>query len=220
MSKPVYRAAGLLLLALLAQQAKAEQGCPDGLSPIGRAPGPICVPTPGYGTGPAQRAAPRYSAPASMPAITMMPTPQRLRFFGVHVSDPARSQLYSSNYSLDVAKASTLALDYCRQQTGQECVVLGSFVDQCQSIVIDKARKTYRGLDLIPRVAARTAMAECKRGTRSGECRLWRLPLCSGSDYSGGNFIGEDNGRTPEQIADEIATMTRELSAELAAEDG
>lgn len=221
MSKHARRIAGLFLLAsaLAAPHAAAEQGCPDGLSPIGQAPGPTCVPTPGYGLNPPPRAQPRQAAPTPMPQITMMPLLPRPRYYGVHVTDPARTQLYSSNYSLDVDAAATLALNFCREQTGQTCVVLGSFVDQCQSIAIDAARKTYRGLDPIPRVAARAAMAECTRANKAGECRLWRLPLCSGLGYGEGDYVGNDNGRTPEQIAAEIDAMTRELSAELAREN-
>lgn len=45
-------ACGLLLAsASWAAVAQAEQGCPDGQAPIGRQPGPICVPQPGYGVG-------------------------------------------------------------------------------------------------------------------------------------------------------------------------
>ncbi|MGO1073668.1 DUF4189 domain-containing protein [Lysobacter sp. CA199] len=123
--------------------------------------------------------------------------------------------MYSSNYSYDVQDATHLALNYCREQTGHECEVLGAFVDECQAIVIDKAHKTYRGVDLVPRLAGREAMVECKKGTSSGECRLWRLPLCSGLGYGDGNYVGKNNGRTSEQIQDEIQTMTRELSAEI-----
>ncbi|MGO1073669.1 hypothetical protein [Lysobacter sp. CA199] len=82
-------AGGALALMSASFAARADQGCPEGLAPIGRAPGPICVPQPGY-HGPTPQQAPAAPAATPMPSITMMPY-QRPRFYGVHVSDPQRS---------------------------------------------------------------------------------------------------------------------------------
>jgi hypothetical protein len=209
---------GLLLLLVPSRPAAAEDYiCPNGAGPgetvIGmHTPGPGAPPVPICRRAPqAPQSAP--SGPA-MPQIQMMPY-VRPRLYGVHVTDVDRTALYSSNWNQNPQNTLDLAIEYCERQTGKKCVSLGGFVDECQAIVIDAKRATYRGLDIDPRFAARTAMEACGNKGPIGQCRLWRLPLCSGLGYGEGNYVGNDNGRTPEQIQNEIETMTRELAAEL-----
>lgn len=195
--------------------ARAEQGCPPGMAPIGQAPGPICKAMPGY-MGPSPEAQPTAREGAPMPQIQMMPY-VKPKAYGIHVTDTQRSQLYSSNFNYTPDAAAKRALDFCQQQTGRRCVSIGTFVDQCQAIAIDKERATFRGLDTDPLVAAREALTNCGAAEASKQCRLWRLPLCSGYSmgYVDGPYEGKDLGRTPDQIRSEIETMTKEISAEL-----
>lgn len=214
----IFVALGLFLLLVPSEAARADQYlCGTGPGPgevmVGMSPAtptspaiPICTRAP-QGT---------QSAPStpSSPSIQMMPY-VRPRLYGVHVTDVARTQLYSSNWNYNPQNGLDLALNYCAQQTGSKCHSLGGFVDECQAIVIDAKRATYRGVDIDPRFAARLAMEECGKKGPIGGCRLWRLPLCSGLGYGEGNYVGNDNGRTPEQIQAEIEAMTAELAAEL-----
>ncbi|WP_447931076.1 DUF4189 domain-containing protein [Sphingopyxis fribergensis] len=208
-----------LLLSFAPSKPVAAQDyiCPSGAGPgetvigmhtpaPGASPVPIC-----RRTATAPQGAPQGSA---MPQIQMMPY-VRPRLHGVHVTDVDRTQLYSSNWNQNPQNGLNMALEYCQQQTGKACVSLGGFVDECQAIVIDAKRATYRGRDTDPRFAARLAMADCGKSGPIGQCRLWRLPLCSGLGYGEGNYAGNDNGRTREQIKAEIETMTEELVAEL-----
>lgn len=211
-------ALGLFLLLAPVESARADQYlCGTGPGPgevmVGMSPAtptsppiPICTRAPGGSQGAPQ-------APSS-PPIQMM-TYVRPKLYGVHVTDAGRTQLYSSNWNYSPQAGLDLALRYCEQQTGQACHSIGGFVDECQAIVIDPKRATYRGRDIDPRFAARLAMEECGKKGSVGQCRLWRLPLCSGLGYAEGNYVGNDNGRTPDQIQAEIETMTAELVAEL-----
>ncbi len=209
---------GLLLPFMPSKPAAAyDQPCPSGPGPGETVVG-MHSPAPGAPQVPICRSAPQapQSAPqgSSMPQIQMMPY-VRPRLYGVHVTDVERTQLYSSNWNRNPQNSLDLAIEYCEQKTGRKCVSLGGFVDSCQAIVIDAKRVTYRGGDIDPRFAARLAMEECGKKGPVGQCRLWRLPLCSGLGYGEGNFVGNDNGRTPEQIQAEIEAMTAELAAEL-----
>lgn len=207
--------AAMLTLAPGGSLTLADQGCPEGLAPIGQAPGPICVPQPGYMGPPAAAVAPVPQG-APMPQIQMAPYVKK-KAYGIHVTDKDRSQLYSTNFRYAPHEASRIALAFCEQKTGRKCVSLGTFVDQCQAIVIDRNRQTYRGVDVEPQVAAREALTNCGAADAGKQCRLWRLPLCSGYSmgYVDGPYVGEDQGRTPEQIKAEIDTMTKTISAEL-----
>lgn len=218
LSLPMRIALLSLCLLLPSKPSRADQYlCGTGPGPgevmVGMTPAtpsspsiPICTRAPQ-----APQGAPQGS---SMPQIQMMPY-VRPRLYGVHVTDVDRTQLYSSNWNYNPQNGLDLALNHCEQQTGRKCVSLGGFVDSCQAIVIDAKRATYRGGDIDPRFAARLAMEDCGKKGPIGQCRLWRLPLCSGLGYGEGNYVGNDNGRTPEQIRDEIEAMTRELATEL-----
>lgn len=95
--------------------AHAEQGCPAGLAPIGQAPGPICVPQPGYGLG---------SSPA--PAQGQQPSappPRWIDRWGAVSLDIVASKMGVATEKKSRREAQRSALKDCQGRGGsaQEC---------------------------------------------------------------------------------------------------
>lgn len=93
----------------------AEQGCPEGLAPIGRAPGPICVPQPGYGLG-----NPSAPAQSQQPSV---PRPRWIDRWGAVSIDVVASKMGVATEKKSRREAQRTALKDCQARggTAQEC---------------------------------------------------------------------------------------------------
>lgn len=99
----------LLALVMVSCAAGAEQGCPEGLAPIGQAPGPICVPQPGYGvggSGPLQPRAPRG--------------PRWQSRYGAMSIDYSRGKLGTAANQGSTRQAEKAAIAQCRADGGDD----------------------------------------------------------------------------------------------------
>ncbi|WP_162250163.1 DUF4189 domain-containing protein [Lysobacter sp. Root667] len=101
----------LLMVGLIVcGSAHAEQGCPEGLAPIGQAPGPICVPQPGYGIGGPSPVQQRLSAPQ----------PRWLERWGAVAIDVVASKMGTATDRKSSRDAERAALKDCKNRGGTE----------------------------------------------------------------------------------------------------
>lgn len=141
--------------------ARAEQGCPEGLAPIGQAPGPICVPQPGYGMG----------APSS---VQQQPRgPQWSYRYGAIAADYAHGKFGTASNMASNRKAVNTALAQCRAQGGiaEECKKgLHSWANGCGAVVWGDQYAVTRSAATAEQASAE-ALKEC--GQNTADCRVY-----------------------------------------------
>ncbi|UHQ21637.1 DUF4189 domain-containing protein [Lysobacter sp. 5GHs7-4] len=144
--------------------ARAEQGCPDGLIPVGQAPGPICVPMQGYG-------GPQASRPVAQPRQPR--GPQWSYRYGAIAADYAHGKFgTASNMSSD-RKAVSAALAQCRAKGGiaEECKKgLHSWANGCGAVVWGDQYAVTRSA-ASEEEASQAALQEC--GQNTADCRVY-----------------------------------------------
>ncbi|WP_082575581.1 DUF4189 domain-containing protein [Lysobacter sp. Root667] len=157
-------ACSLLLAGLSgAGAARAEQGCPAGLAPIGQAPGPICVPQPGYGIGgpsPVQQQGPSA------------PQPRWLDRWGAVAIDAVASKMGTATDRKSSRDAERTALKDCKNRGGteQQCKkTLLVYGNGCGAVAVGSDFIVARGGGSIEEASAR-AQKEC--GMNSTECEV------------------------------------------------
>lgn len=90
--------------------AYAEQGCPSGLIPTGQAPGPICVPMPGYGIG----------GPSPVQQRPSAPQPRWLDRWGAVAFDSVAAKMGTATDRKSSRDAERAALKDCKNRGGTE----------------------------------------------------------------------------------------------------
>lgn len=157
----------LLLVLFVAGLAHAEQGCPDGLIPTGRAPGPICVPMPGYGIG------------GASPVQQQARGPRWSDRYGAISADYAHGKFGTASNMTNNRKAVITALAQCRANGGKqdECKKgLHSWANGCGAVVWGDRYAVTRSAGSVEQASA-DALEECGRNT--ADCRVY---------YSGCSF--------------------------------
>lgn len=154
----------LLLFCLsVSGLAYAEQGCPAGLAPIGQAPGPICVPQPGYGIGgpsPVQQQQPSA------------PPPRWLDRWGAVAIDAVAGKMGTATDRKSRRDAERTALKDCKSRGGteQQCKkTLLIYGNGCGAVAMGADLVLGRGGGSIEEASAR-AMKEC--GLNSTGCEV------------------------------------------------
>ncbi len=128
----------LLMFGLFASGlAYAEQGCPAGLVPTGQAPGPICVPMPGYGIG----------GPSPVQQRPSAPQPRWLDRWGAVAFDSVAAKMGTATDRKSSRDAERAALKDCKNRGGTE--------KQC--------KKTVVALSLWAAICLRRAVAAALR---------------------------------------------------------
>ncbi|RDZ28736.1 DUF4189 domain-containing protein [Lysobacter silvisoli] len=145
---------GLLLIGLLsANVALAEDGCPPGLVPTGRPPGPTCLPMPGYGLGGA-------NANQGRPAP---PQPRWLERWGAIAIDVNAAKMGTAADRKTARDAERLAMKQCKGKGGTEADcrrTLLVYGNGCGAVAMGKEVIVARGGINIEEASAR-ALKEC-----------------------------------------------------------
>ncbi|UHQ21638.1 DUF4189 domain-containing protein [Lysobacter sp. 5GHs7-4] len=146
---------GLLLAGLSwVAVAQAEQGCPDGLAPIGQAPGPICVPQPGYGIG----------GPSPVQQRPNVPQPRWLERWGAIAIDAVAGKMGTAADRKSSRDAERLALKDCKGRGGteQQCrKTLLVYGNGCGVVAMGNDFVVARGGGSVEDASSR-AMKECQ----------------------------------------------------------
>ena len=154
---------GLLLAGLCGLgPARAEQGCPAGLAPIGQAPGPICVPQPGYGIG----------GPGPVQQQPSAPQPRWLDRWGAVAIDAVAGKMGTATDRRSRRDAERTALKDCKSRGGteQQCKkTLLIYGNGCGAVAMGADLVLGRGGGSIEEASAR-AMKEC--GLNSTGCEV------------------------------------------------
>lgn len=143
--------------------ARAEQGCPAGLAPIGQAPGPICVPQPGYGIGgpsPVQQQQPSA------------PQPRWLDRWGAIAIDGVAQKMGAVTDRKSSRDAQKAALKDCQTRGGsaQECKkTLLVYGNGCGAVALGADFVVARGGGSIEQASER-ARKECS--ANSVDCEV------------------------------------------------
>lgn len=153
---------GLLVLVLSASGfAYAEQGCPAGLIPTGQAPGPICVPMPGYGIG------------GSGPIQQRPQGPQWVDRYGAIAADYAHGKFGAASNMASNRTAVKTALAQCRANGGieEECKQgLHAWANGCGAVVWGDKYAVTRSAGSVEQASA-DALKEC--GQNTADCRVY-----------------------------------------------
>lgn len=154
---------GLLVAALLVHgSARAEQGCPDGLAPIGQAPGPICVPQPGYGIG----------GPSPVQQRPSAPQPRWIDRWGAIAIDGVASKMGTAVDKKSSREAQRAALKDCQSRGGttQECKkTLLVYGNGCGAVALGSDFVVARGGGSVEQASER-ALKDC--GLNSTGCEV------------------------------------------------
>lgn len=140
----------------------AEQGCPDGLAPIGQAPGPICVPQPGYGIG---GSSPIQQRPN-------VPQPRWLERWGAIAIDGVAQKMGAVTDKKSSRDAQKAALKECQTRGGsaQECKkTLLVYGNGCGAVALGADFVVARGGGSIEQASER-AQKECS--ANSVDCEV------------------------------------------------
>lgn len=152
----------LLMSGLLASGGvKAEQGCPDGLTPTGQAPGPICVPMPGYGIG------------GPSPVQQQPRGPQWMSRHGAIAMDYANGKLGTSSNMASERKAANAAIAQCRADGGAAdgCKKgLHSWMNGCGVVAWGASFAATRSAQSVEQASA-AALKECSQNT--SDCQIY-----------------------------------------------
>lgn len=141
--------------------AYAEQGCPAGLIPTGQAPGPICVPMPGYGIG---GASPVQQQPRG---------PRWSDRYGAIAADYAHGKFGTASNMSSNRKAVDSALAERRAKGGvaEECKKgLHSWANGCGAVVWGDQYAVTRSAASEEQASA-AALKEC--GENTSDCRVY-----------------------------------------------
>lgn len=127
----------------LSAAAWAEQGCPDGMYPGGRQPGPICIPIPGLGGG-----------------IQQPPTPLWEDRWGAIATDSVNGTAGFATNQRSKYLAEATALTQCRQSDNSACRVILVYANQCAVLVTSSDSHLVESGKTIEEATAK-AMSEC-----------------------------------------------------------
>ena len=174
---------GLVLAALLVAglvclwvgAARAEGGCPFGMTPGPPAGGVVgCIPGGNDGAAPDDQP---YYPPAPPPPPDG---------YGAYATDPDFRQLFWATFYDSHEAAEQAAVEDCDRATGKTCQSLGWFGNQCGAIAITQNGQTINGYATLRREAARQALDACEKagGNAYTICSLWAPPVCAGPSYS------------------------------------
>lgn len=154
---------GLLLASLSwAEAVRAEQGCPEGLAPIGQAPGPICVPQPGYGLG----------GPSPVQQRPNVPQPRWLDRWGAIAIDGVAQKMGAVTDKKNSRDAQKAALKECQTRGGsaQECKkTLLVYGNGCGAVALGSDFVVARGGGSIEQASER-AQKDCS--VNSANCEV------------------------------------------------
>lgn len=163
----------LFLTIPISGLAKAEQGCPAGLIPTGQAPGPICVPMPGYGLG--------GPSPAQQP---QRPHGRQWQSrFGAMSIDYTRGKLGTASNMASTRKAEKAAIAQCLANGGDDdsCKKnLLSWGNGCGVVAWGASFAAMRSGASVD-AAASEALQVC--GQNTGDCQIY---------YSGCSYPVQD----------------------------
>lgn len=189
---------GFAILTPFGSEGRAgqEQGCPPGLAPIGQAPGPICVPMPGYGLGPP-------SQPSRQPEPPPMPLPN---YYGAFAADPEHAKLSWAAHYPTRQSAAQAAIESCSRGSKTRCQSLGEFRNQCAAVAINQSRKVFVEFADIHRTAARKALKTCNAASPDEACGLWKMPICASGIYG-----AQDNARADQATIAEMDALADEV---------
>ncbi|SFK97271.1 DUF4189 domain-containing protein [Lysobacter sp. cf310] len=155
----------VLLIGLASSGAvRAEQGCPAGLAPIGQAPGPICVPQPGYGLG---------APSSSQPSQPQPRGPQWQSRFGAMSIDYTRGKLGTAANMANTRKAEKAAIAQCRANGGDDSSCkknLLSWGNGCGVVAWGASFAAMRSGASVD-AAASEALQVC--GQNTGDCQIY-----------------------------------------------
>lgn len=141
--------------------ARAEQGCPAGLIPTGQAPGPICVPMPGYGIG------------GPSPVQPQPRGPQWQSRYGAIAMDYTSGKIGTSSNMASNRKAAKEAAAQCRANggDGDSCSKnLLSWGNGCGVIAWGADFAAIRSAESIDKAAAE-ALQVC--GQNTADCQIY-----------------------------------------------
>lgn len=154
----------VLLLGLASSGlAQAEQGCPAGLAPIGQAPGPICVPQPGYGIG----------GPSPVQQPQQPRGPQWQSRFGAMSIDYTRGKLGTASNMANTRKAEKAAIAQCRANGGDDSSCkknLLSWGNGCGVVAWGASFAAMRSGASVD-AASNEALQAC--GQNTGDCQIY-----------------------------------------------
>lgn len=153
----------IALLWVIANPLHAEQGCPEGLVPVGQAPGPICVPRPGYGLG----------RPGPGPVQQEQRGPEWSYRYGAIAADYAHGKFGTASNMSSNRKAVSAALAQCQAKGGiaEECKKgLHSWANGCGAVVWGNQYAVTRSAASAEQASA-AALQEC--GENTADCRVY-----------------------------------------------
>jgi len=169
------------LMLLPSGYAHSEGGCPPGQYPVGGQGVQGCAPIPGSGSGSAAPAAPRpagkWETRWGAIAEDKAPTPGAALATGAAVSQRSKRE------------ASSLAVEQCRLQGGNKCVVRLAYYNQCAAIADPgtTAGNITGGVSIAARaetlqLAKENGLRDCRAANNGTSCVI-SYSACSMSEF-------------------------------------
>ncbi len=176
-----------VLLGLLAAigDARAEQGCPDGLYPGGNSSGQLCIPIPGYGIN--GNAKPADAAPDGTPQVVR----REYKAWAAIAHDPVKRSLGMAGQDNGISErreAEQGAIEACRANGGADCQLLLVYRAECAAIAVgmgpDGNANLYADKGRSEEQALASALARCGKGAQM--CQKLNSNCVSSSFYFDG----------------------------------
>ena len=191
---------GIGALFLVPSKSAAEDGCPPGLAPIGQAPGPICVPMPGYGLSP----------PPARPHVPPPPPIVLPDLHTIYATDVNESFLTFESQQPDRVTGERALVAACAEEARRPCKSYYVSWNNCSAATQELGKpgffivsnRTWDG-------AAAAAMKACNRQQSVGKCVFPVMPVCSGRQYS----AEETGARASRATTADLDALTRKHAA-------